>query len=577
MALTDIARQLKETFDGFGVSDHQADVERFRRIYGDAECIHIGEMDYIVINQAYDTEENADVPENVSPLFFSSLNQKFAIIDAQTSSTLIDEVYSRITYMQRVCNIDALPQENEIQQNLSCILGDDVSMNNVIIRRDGEDGATHRANIFQCQLIKDTGVSASPDVYSFMLKNGDIKEVSEKVVRQIRHMGEVNILEECEDLEQNNAAIQQAVYNKYIKADMDIQSITVKSIFEITMPFVNIMLLVRDNLKHNGVFRTVYLASENNEFEALNTGIQSCNICENDLTDIKDPNKLNRLHINMDAYDEMSETSDGVKQGNLTYAVGCEDCLEQCPNCGGWHFNYKKFIGSRIYEKVHLVPGRNFIRGLRDVDVNYCTCREGSEWIYDEESGTETEHDVIKMENIAFLNCANEMIASYADYAKFREQEEKTVADKSQLNTRDFAMKTLAKFKKSLATKFEMDSKEIKISSLDNCCRCTICAGKYYKGNIGNEYDYRCSVCDEMLTEKRRMVVRVDGMIFMYRKVDKKYLVNKYVMTKFGNLKHVSSNADALAQAEKETRIPTVAQAEKAEAPTVAEASVENK
>ena len=87
MALTDIARQLKETFDGFGVSEHQADVERFRKIYGDAECIHIGEMDYIVINQAYDTEENADVPENVSPLFFSSLNQKYAIIDAQTSST----------------------------------------------------------------------------------------------------------------------------------------------------------------------------------------------------------------------------------------------------------------------------------------------------------------------------------------------------------------------------------------------------------------------------------------------------------------------------------------------------------
>jgi hypothetical protein len=116
MALTDIARQLKETFEGFGVSDHQADVEHFRSIYGDAECIHIGEMDYIVINQPYNTEENADVPENVSPLFFSSLNQKYAIIDSETSSTLIDEVYSRITYMQRVCNIKVLPQENEIQQ-----------------------------------------------------------------------------------------------------------------------------------------------------------------------------------------------------------------------------------------------------------------------------------------------------------------------------------------------------------------------------------------------------------------------------------------------------------------------------
>jgi serine/threonine-protein kinase RIO1 len=558
MALTDIARQLKETFDGFGVSEHQADVERFRKIYGDAECIHIGEMDYIVINQAYDTEENADVPENVSPLFFSSLNQKYAIIDAQTSSTLIDEVYSRITYMQRVCNIDALPQENEIQQSLSNIIGDGVTMNNVIIRRDSEDGATHRANIFQCQLIKDTGVSASPDVYSFMLKNGEIKEVSERVVRQIRHMGEVNILEEREDLEQNNAAIQQAVYDKYIKADMDIQSITVKSIFEITMPFVNILLFVRDGLKHNGVFRTVYLASENNEFDILNTSIQACNICENDLTDIKDPTKLNKLHINMDAYDEISETSGGVKQANLTYAVGCEDCLEQCPDCGGWHFNYKKFIGSRIYEKVNLVPGRSFIRGLRDVDVNYCACREGTEWIYDEESGTETEHDVIKMENVAFLNCADEMIASYEDYAKFREKEEKAISDKSKINTREFAMKTLAKFKKNLANKFEIDSKEIKISSLENCCRCTICGGKYYKGNTGDEYDYRCGVCDEMLTEKRHMIVRVDGMIFMYRKVNKKYIVNKYIMTKLGNLKQVSTNAETSPQPSEVQDVTTV-------------------
>ena len=548
MALTDIARQLKETFDGFGVSEHQADVERFRKIYGDAECIHIGEMDYIVINQAYDTEENADVPENVSPLFFSSLNQKYAIIDAQTSSTLIDEVYSRITYMQRVCNIDVLPREEEIQESLSNIIGEDVSMTNVIIRNEGEDVA-HKANIFQCQLIKDTGVSASPDVYSFMLKNGEIKEVSESIVRQIRHMGEVNILEDRDELEQNNTAIQQAVFDKYINADMDIQSITVKSIFEISMPFMNILLFLRDGLKHNGVFRTVYLASENNEFDALNTSIQACNICEKDLTDLRDPTQLNKLHVNTDAYDEMSNISGSLNQSELTYAVGCEDCLEQCPDCGGWHFNYKKFIGSRIYEKVNLVPGRGFIRGLRDVEgVNYCACREGTEWIYDEESGTDTEHDVIKMENIAFLNCANEMIASYSDYAAFREKEERNAPDQSVINTREFAMRTLARFKKNLASKFEIDSREIKASSVEKCCRCSVCGGKYYSGNVADDYEYRCDVCDEMLTEKRHMVARIDGMIFMYRKVNRKIVVKKYVMTKLGNLKLVSENSENISQ-----------------------------
>jgi hypothetical protein len=105
-------------------------------------------------------------------------------------------------------------------------------------------------------------------------------------------------------------------------------------------------------------------------------------------------------------------------------------------------------------------------------------------------------------------------------------------------------MKTLAKFKKYLANRFEIDSREIKLSSLDKCCRCGVCGGKYYKGNVGDEFDYRCNVCDEMLSEKRHMVARVDGMIFMYRKVNKKIIVNKYVMTKLGTLKLVSTNAD---------------------------------
>ena len=88
MALTDIARQLKETFEGFGLSEHQEELRQFRELYGDAECIRIGEMDYIVINEVYKSKEYADVAESVSPLFFNSINNSFAIIDAENSSTL---------------------------------------------------------------------------------------------------------------------------------------------------------------------------------------------------------------------------------------------------------------------------------------------------------------------------------------------------------------------------------------------------------------------------------------------------------------------------------------------------------
>ena len=115
MALTEIARKLKETFGGFDVSGFQEELNKFRSIYSDAECIRIGEMDYIVINDVYKSEEYQDIPESTSPLFFNSINNKYAIIDAETSSTLIDEVYSRITYMQRDCESGArLPTPNEV-------------------------------------------------------------------------------------------------------------------------------------------------------------------------------------------------------------------------------------------------------------------------------------------------------------------------------------------------------------------------------------------------------------------------------------------------------------------------------
>ena len=89
--LTDIARQLKETFDGFNVAEIP-ELQQFRELYGEAEAIRIGEMDYIVINQPYRSEEYSDLPEGVSPLFYNSIRKNFAIIDTETSSTLIDEV-----------------------------------------------------------------------------------------------------------------------------------------------------------------------------------------------------------------------------------------------------------------------------------------------------------------------------------------------------------------------------------------------------------------------------------------------------------------------------------------------------
>ena len=544
--LTDIARQLKETFEGFGVSEIQ-ELEKFRKIYGDAESIRIGEMDYIVINQPYKSEEYSDLPEGTSPLFFNSINNDFAIIDTETSSTLIDEVYSRVTYMQRVCHIDAIPDKEEIVRSFDGLIGDNIQLSNEDVQiedlksEEGGEGVSNKANIFQCQIVKDTGVSASPDVYSFMLKSGEIKEIASSVMRQIKRTGEVNLLKDTDVVEGNKAAIQQAVFDKYINSDMDIQSITVKSIFEIAMTSLNIHLNIRDKFKRNGVYNTSYLASENNEFAALNANIHVCNECGHELVDVRDANNVSKLHINTDAFDP-----EASKDGKLVYAVGCEDCLEQCPECGGWHFNYAKFIGSRMYEKISLVKGRGFIKGLRAVEGNYCSCREGIEWVYDERSGSEDEHEIMPIKDMVFINYANEKIASYEDYEKFRERELKGGKFKNALEASNFAKRTLARFKKQLADRFDTDVRDIHITAAERCKLCSICCGEYYRGLAGVDYDYdfRCDMCEEMVAEKRKVVTRIDGVVFMRRKVGKKRIISKYIVTKFGNLKKLSSSVE---------------------------------
>ena len=540
MSLTNIARQLKETFEGFGGSGHLEEVQRFRELYGDAECIQIGEMNYIVINEVYRSKEYADVPSTTSPLFYSSINNTYAIIDAETSSTLIDEVYARVTYMQRACKLSSAPDKQEIKKTLSDIVGTTGEQVTEILIKNDEDIEKNKANIFQCQLIKDTGVSASPDVYSFMMKNGEIKEIPDHLMRQIKRSGEVNLLRDREVIEENKSAIQLAVFDKYVNSDMDIQNVTVKSIFEIVMPFLDIHMMFTDASGRLGVYHTSYLASENNEFAALNANIHVCNECGHELVDIKDLNNVHRLHINMDALDEEFSTEE-----NLVHAIGCEDCLVQCPECGGWHFDYAKFIGSHMYDKVKLAPGREFIKGLRSIDCNYCQCREGIEWIYNERSGSENNYDVIPISKLAFLNYANEKIASYEEYQA--EYDEKKAKEKkgemTAVEEQNFAKKFRTNFKKLLAKRFDIDVTDISVSNADKCKQCDICGGAYYHPTQSVIFDdfYRCNVCTELISDKRRMVTRIDGTVFMRHKVKGETVISKYTVTKLGNLREISS------------------------------------
>ena len=544
MALTDIARQLKELFSGFGSSSvNPAELEKFRNKYGDVETIRIGEMDYVVIDKKYESVDSENEAQNVSPLFYNSIKNKYAIIDVETSSTLIDEVYSRITYIQRVCKLDTTPKPVEMRESLKGLVGSDTTLDDIQVYEKSAT-ANNDAQIFECQLVKDTGVSATPDSYSFILKDGEVKEIPSKVMLQIGRSdnGKVNILKDHEDLDKNRGEIQKAVFEKYSKADMDIQSVTVKSIFEICLTFTNIGLKLKDALGRKGEFHTTYLASDNNEFEALNANIHNCNSCKTELVDVNDITHVRRLHLNTDACDEKDEHA---------YAVGCEECLEQCPDCGGWHFNYKKFLYSDVYQNVKLRPGREFIKGLTEIEGNYCSCREGIEWVYDDKSGDEKEHNVIFIDKMVFINNANEKIASYEDFKKYYDVErEKRVKELSKrkkelkgVEESAFAKEVIASFRRRLASKYDINVKDIKITSSDKCVRCNTCNCEYFIGEQGvnYDYDYRCEICDEMISERRRMVTRIDGMVFMRRVAGKKQIINKYVMTKFGNLKKVSS------------------------------------
>ena len=573
MALTDIAYNLKSTFSGYEAPGYEEEIERFRAIYGDAESIRIGDMDYIVINEVYKSEEYGDVPENTSPLFFNSIKNNFAIIDAETSSILIDEVYSRITYMQRDCTIDVdPPKPSKITAILEPMIGEydtidgSPMVDDMGEESDSQSNKTNQANIFQCQLIKDTGVSASHDAYSFMMLKGEkIREVSANALQEIQNSDSaVSMLDETnrDALEARKKEIQEAVFNKYINSDMDIQSISVKSIFEIRMSYYGVHLRFKNRTERTGknrnkerfsIYHTRFLAGKKEEFDILNANIQKCNCCQHGLVDPRDERNIHRLHTNIDAYDRTATLEDNqdnrrksgkeeISLENLVYAVGCEDCLTQCPSCGSWHYDYQKLAGSKIYsqEEIALVPGREFIKGLHTFEgINYCSCREGIDWVYDERSGSEEEHNIIPIRDMVFVNCANEKMAGYEAYLEDLQKEFNREKPEKGFAECELARECLNRFKDRLARRYKMKSTGIQITSGAECNTCYLCGGEYHSV-LQND---RCPVCNEMFEEDKRIVTRVDGVVFMLRGNKKRKIIDKYTVTKFGNLKKISSKS----------------------------------
>lgn len=540
MELTDIAKQLKETFNSFEpTSNLRGELELFKATYGAAEAIRLGEMNYIVINGEYKPQEDEDLAGgSISPLFFNSINNEYAIIDAKTSSTLIDEVYSRVVYMQRVYEANGIPATKDIKDKIGELIGDEIK-GSINVAIDKDNVKDNKANIFQCQLIKDTGVSAAPDVYTFMLKNGEIKEIPDEVLNEVRHLGEVKLLGERDVLESNKNKIQETIFEKYINSDLDIQNINVRSIFELIMPLCDVNLSYTDTHGNSSIFKTSYLASTQ-DLDALNKNIQSCNTCKHDLVDLDDASKVYKIHINIDA------VAEEIGNDGIIYQTGCEDCLIQCEKCGCWHFNYEKFLGSTLYNKVKFAKGRSFIKDLRVLgDINYCSCRQGIEWVYNETAafGEEGEYNVIPMEKMVLINYAGESLASYEDYKKMHASKLKELQEATGVKAIKLARKLLSEFKSNTAKKYDISLSDIRIASIDKCERCSVCGCGFFKAQADTDISvsFRCDVCKEMDANHMSMLTRSDGIVFMRNRIGKKHMVNKYVLTKLGNLKKISS------------------------------------
>lgn len=549
MALIDIARQLKKTFDGFETYGFTEQLEEIRKIYKDAELIRIGETDYIVINDEYKIQENNRF--SASPLFRGITEPSCAIIDIKTAPSLIDEVYARVTYMRKTFRTDGVPNESDVRKSLQELYGGDMRLDDdskktersIIIADDG----ISKANIFECRLEKDTGVSASTDTYSFMISGDDIKDIDQSAISEIKSSGEVEFLKDRDAINKNYSAIQNAVFQKYVDSDI-VQSIKVKSIFEIALASRNVLVRFIDSHKKIALFKTTQIPSKQNEFDKLNASIHVCNSCKHNLVDIETGAK-HKLHVNTDALAEVPTSDDPTK---LVYATGCEDCLEQCPECGEWHFNYKKLRDKSIYNNVIFAPERDFVKSIDTFENNYCSCRKNIEWVYDERTGTENKHNIIPIEQMAFVNFSNECIGTYEEWKEYYDKRTRG-SKRTGVEQSKFATDLLAKFKKLLAARNEIDDKSIIVTSARNCKTCDVCKGKYVPETyvVG---EYRCPMCDVLVSEKLHMLTRVDGVIFMRREVKdkngKRDVVTKYVMNKLGNLRRIKHVAAVVADDE---------------------------
>ena len=569
IGLVAVARRLKETFEGYDTTA-PSEITWFRKKYGDAEAIRIGKMDYIVIDGEYRIDDEYRDRGGVSPLFYNSIKKTYAIIDVKTAITLIDEVYSRVTYMRRTVEfghkLSEDQQKREIKANFErngSLIGEECKIyaDQIIFPDDGDETRRESStNIFQCRLAKDTGISASFDEYSFMLMNGQVRsDIDAGIVRRLRNSqtgGTITLLQDRAELEECRDQIQENIFNRFRESDVDIQSISVKSIFEIRMSCKAVGITLEEARaieedRRKGYFETVYLASDNNELADLNKSIQTCNCCGKSImgTDSSGRPTISHLHINTDAFFgevDRSEKRAPISTQRYTgkFAVGCEKCLEKCPQCGSWHYNYANLArtGRRNLlrdtgEHIHIFDDRKFISRLQDPDgkTNYCSCRRDIDWTYDEKMGEMGERDVIPLEKVVFLNHVGEVIAGYSDYQAFFDDKRQKKRDYDSLDPREqsqWATKWLGDYKQDLIDRFDLQKNDITVTTIDKCSwQCPICHGMYFRVDAERSEGGRCEMCDYLIRNKKHMSTRSDGVIFMRRK----NIVHKYTITRSGS------------------------------------------
>lgn len=569
--LTDIARQLKFTFSGDFESMLKSEVAEFRAKYGDAEGICIDGVNYIVINELYDPGsigDNSGLDGNgigiglgagVSPLFYESIDKKYAVIDPRSSATLINKVYEHVTYLLRSDDDAMQIDRNKIVDNINDIIGykhnrprsgeklpteDDISFETA-----PED--MKRVSVFKCYLTKDTGVSATSETFSFMLVDEVIRIVPNEIIDGLEG-GTVSLLtgEARDKLKLNSDLIKKAVFNAYRDSEMDIQRISIKSIFEIRLRAQDILVRI-GNGNSEGVFRTQYFAGNSHGSDTLSRSAFECNTCDSAL--ISADSAINKIHINMDSLDPSL-----CVDGNIVHLTGCEECLERCPKCGEWHYNYKKALANRIgaqsdpYRNIKLAPEREFIRSLTNSSfeggINFCRCREAIEWVYD--TGTMNAEgvcrNVIPLTRMAIVNYAYEKRAGYEEFKAFREKYCNDILKKSVDDLTTAEAKTiLAKFKRSIAAKYNLSGDDLLVVNSDKCVKCSICGGEYYRGSgdAGADTDrgFVCAICQEIDSGKRHMVTRIDGTVFLRKKRKNGYRITQYKVTALGNLKKMQS------------------------------------